>query len=71
MESIANYGARSDRMNISTNDFYNMPIPFPCIIEQTKIANFLSAIDDKINRTQKQIEKAEVWKKGLLQQMFV
>ena len=39
--------------------------------EQTKIANFLSAIDEKINYTQKQIEKAETWKKGLLQQMFV
>jgi len=71
MESIANYGARSDRMNITTNEFYEMPLPFPCIGEQTKIASFLSAIDDKNNHTQKQIEKAEVWKKGLLQQMFV
>jgi type I restriction enzyme S subunit len=40
------------------------------IKEQTKIANFLSAIDDKINHCQVQIEKMEVWKKGLLQQMF-
>jgi type I restriction enzyme S subunit len=39
--------------------------------EQTKIANFLSAIDDKINHCQLQIEKTEVWKKGLLQGMFV
>jgi len=45
----------------------NIPIPD----EQAKIANFLSAIDDKIDFTQKQIEKAEVWKKGLMQQMFV
>lgn len=40
------------------------------ITEQTKIANFLSAIDDKICHTQKQVEKAEFWKKGLMQQMF-
>ena len=40
------------------------------ITEQIKISNFLSAIDDKINHTQKQVEKAEVWKKGLMQQMF-
>lgn len=40
------------------------------IVEQTKIANFLSAIDDKINHCQLQIEKTTVWKKGLLQQMF-
>lgn len=46
-------------------------IPVPCLEEQTKIANFLSAIDDKINHCQVQIEKMEVWKKGLLQQMFV
>jgi type I restriction enzyme S subunit len=46
-------------------------VPFPNIREQTKIANFLSAIDDKINHTQEQIEKTMIWKKGLLQQMFV
>lgn len=39
--------------------------------EQTAIANFLSAIDKKINQTQMQIQKTEVWKKGLLQKMFV
>ena len=42
----------------------------PCLEEQTKIADFLSAVDDKINHCQSQIEKTEVWKKGLLQQMF-
>ncbi|HUX57809.1 MAG TPA: restriction endonuclease subunit S [Bacteroidales bacterium] len=46
-------------------------INLPCIKEQTKIADFLSGINDKINHTHKQIEKAETWKKGLLQQMFV
>jgi type I restriction enzyme, S subunit len=46
-------------------------LQIPTLSEQTKIANFLSAIDDKINHTQKQIEKTEVWKKGLMQQMFV
>lgn len=56
---------------IYTGDLKDICFKFPCISEQTKIANFLSAIDDKINQTQKQIEKAEVWKKGLMQQMFV
>jgi type I restriction enzyme S subunit len=71
MEDIANYGARDDRMSFSTKDFYEMPIPFPSLPEQTKIANFISALDEKINHTQAQIEKTEVWKKGLLQKMFV
>ena len=52
-------------------NFSNIKINLPSNKEQLKIANFLSAIDDKINHTQKQVEKAEVWKKGLMQQMFV
>jgi type I restriction enzyme S subunit len=51
--------------------FQNLIINCPSLIEQTKIANFLSAIDKKIAHTQTQIDKAEQWKKGLLQQMFV
>jgi type I restriction enzyme S subunit len=71
MKDISNYGARDDRMSFSTGDFYKMPIPFPTLSEQTKIANFLSAIDEKINQCEAQITKTEVYKKGLLQGMFV
>ena len=39
--------------------------------EQTKIANFLAAIDDKINNAQAQLAAVKQYKQGLLQQMFV
>lgn len=44
---------------------------YPCCEEQTKIANLLTAIDQKINNVAEQIDHAKTWKKGLLQQMFV
>lgn len=49
----------------------SIPISLPSTEEQTKIANFLSAIDQKIDNVAAQIDQAQVWKKGLLQQMFV
>ena len=53
------------------DDLANLELKIPCIEEQTKIANFLSAIDQKVEVVAQQIEQAKTWKKGLLQQMFV
>jgi type I restriction enzyme S subunit len=57
--------------NIQKKDVNNFLIQMPKINEQIKIANFLSAIDDKINLVNQQLEKTKEYKKGLLQQMFV
>jgi type I restriction enzyme S subunit len=48
-----------------------MKMDYPVLKEQIKIANFLSAIDDKINQTETQIQQMQEWKTGLLQKMFV
>ncbi len=57
--------------HILASDIKEVALLFPCLAEQTKIANFLSAIDQKIEVVAQQIEQAKTWKKGLLQQMFV
>ena len=53
------------------DDLSNLKVEIPNLAEQTKIANFLSAIDQKIDVVSKQLDQAKLWKKGLLQQMFV
>ena len=64
-------GQGSSQLNLSKADILNFPVSLPCLEEQTKIANFLSSIDQKIEVVAQQIEQAKTWKKGLLQQMFV
>ncbi|MCF4174468.1 restriction endonuclease subunit S [Vibrio sp. McD22-P3] len=49
----------------------SLKVSIPQIEEQTKIVNFLSAIDKKIGLANSELEKVKEWKKGLLQQMFV
>lgn len=48
-----------------------MPIFAPCLEEQQKIADFLSALDEAINYAKQELDKWKELKKGLLQQMFV
>ena len=72
IEKVAQEGARNHGLlNIGLSDFFSTEIVLPCLDEQTKIANFLLAIDEKINGCSNQINKTEQYKKGLLQQMFV
>ena len=69
-ENIIKTFLQGGQGNLSADIVKKITLKFPCLEEQTKIANFLSAIDEKINHCQAQIVNTEVWKKGLLQQMF-
>lgn len=57
--------------NLRKDEVVNCPIKLPCLEEQTKIANFLSNIDNIIEKEKEKLKALREWKKGLLQQMFV
>ncbi|NHM05443.1 restriction endonuclease subunit S [Flavobacterium celericrescens] len=71
MKGIANYGVRHDRMNITKDGFEKLPLPFPEVKEQEKIAAFLNEIDKQIQAVTSQLKQTKKFKKGVLQQMFV
>ena len=56
---------------INSKDLSQIAIFIPTRPEQTKIANFLTALDRKIESVSQQITHTQTFKKGLLQQMFV
>lgn len=53
------------------SEYSKITIPLPSKAEQTKIANFLTVLDEKIQQISQQIEATKQYKQGLLQQMFV
>ena len=70
-ELIENTATTSAQPKLALYAIEQLEVKIPCLEEQTKIANFLSAIDQKIEVVAEQIKQAKTWKKGLLQQMFV
>lgn len=68
-ESRANQAV--SQASINQTELRKTPVQVPCQEEQTKIASFLSALDDKIAVKKAELDKLKTWKQGLLQQMFV
>ena len=70
MNSIANYGARNDRMNVTSDTMSAMPLPYPPLPEQEKIAEILQTQDKLIELQQKKIEELKKLKKAYLSKML-
>ena len=70
LRTIANTGARHDRISITSNEFMAMPIPIPAKEEQQKIADCLISIDELITAQTQKIEALKEHKKGLMQKLF-
>ena len=70
-EEIASYAQGSTIVHLYYNHLKNMLIDLPSFEEQTKIANYLHSIDQKIQTEKAILEQLEMQKKYLLQQMFV
>jgi len=67
MNSIANYGARHDRMSITDDYFFNMPIKVGGGDEQYAIKKILVAADKEIEILQKELDQEKQKKKALMQ----
>jgi type I restriction enzyme S subunit len=64
-------GARAHgSLNVDNSIFFSMPVVFPSLEEQKKIANCLSSIDDLIISQSQKLETLKTHKKGLMQQLF-
>ena len=65
MRSIANFGARDDRMNIKNDDLFALPLSITSIEEQRKIAKLLNITEERIATQNKIIDRLQSLIKGL------
>ena len=67
MEGARNHGL----LNITIQDFFNLPLRLPSLPEQKKIAALLSAIDERLDVERAYAEQLRQQKAYLLRQMFI
>jgi type I restriction enzyme, S subunit len=70
-KDIRKYINGSSRAKLNKGEMLRISMTIPSISEQSLIADFLAAIDRKIESVDAQIVETQTFKKGLLQQMFV
>ena len=70
VNKCSSIGASACRRNIEWTNLYKSIIRIPSLPEQEKIADFFTALDEKIEAKEKKIEEVKTLKKGFLQQLF-
>ena len=65
------YNAGSTVPTLNRNDVHSLKKSIPSLLEQQKIASFLSAFDNSIDQVDRQLIRVKEYKKGLLQKIFV
>lgn len=71
LNQLTKYATGSTRFTISVKSFSAILVDIPSIPEQQKIADFLSSLDESIDKVNEQIKQMKNFKKAMLQQMFV
>jgi len=69
--NLASPGGAGRNKTLGQTEFARLKVHLPCLKEQQKIAQFLQSLDKKIDAVNEQIKQTKLFKKGLLQQMFV
>ena len=64
-------GARHDRVSIKDDTFFAMPINIPSAKEQDRIALFLNAIEQRIDKQRSLVEALKKYKRGLHKLVFI
>ena len=63
-------GARHDRVSIKDEVFFDMPVRTPSLSEQQKIADFLSLVDQRIEKQRLLVESLKKYKRGVIFKLF-
>jgi len=63
-------GARHDRVSIKDDTFFAMPINIPSAKEQDRIALFLNAIEQRIDKQRSLVEALKKYKRGVTNAIF-
>ena len=67
---VLSISTKSANSNVNQKSYKKIRIPVPPLQEQQKIASILSNVDALIENTQKIIDKTELLKKGLMQELL-